>query len=30
VWASTWAMRGQDYATLQRGGSTLAIKRLKT
>jgi iron(III) transport system permease protein len=29
LWGSTWAMRGRDYATLQRGGSTIARRRLK-
>ena len=26
---STWVMRGKDYATLQRGGSSLAKRKLK-
>jgi len=29
LWGSTLVMRGKEYATLQRGGSTLATKRLK-
>jgi len=29
VWASTWLMRGRDYATQQRGGSSLARRELK-
>ncbi len=29
LWGSTWLMRGKDYATLQRGGSSLARRRLK-
>ena len=29
LWGSTWVMRGRDYATLQRGGSSLARRRLK-
>ena len=29
LWGSTWLMRGKDYATLQRGGSSLAKRRLK-
>ena len=29
VWGSTWVMRGRDYATQQRGGSTLAKRELK-
>jgi len=29
VWGSTWLMRGKDYATLQRGGSNLARRKLK-
>ena len=28
LWASTWVMRGKDYATLQRGYSGLARRRL--
>jgi len=28
VWGSTWVMRGRDYATQQRGGSTLAKREL--
>jgi len=28
LWGSTWIMRGKEYATLQRGGSTLATRRL--
>ncbi|MCX7137113.1 MAG: iron ABC transporter permease, partial [Proteobacteria bacterium] len=29
LWGSTWIMRGKDYATLQRGGSSLAKRKLK-
>ena len=29
LWGSTLALRGREYATLQRGGSTLAVKKLK-
>ncbi len=29
LWGSTWLMRGRDYATQQRGGSTLAKRELK-
>jgi len=29
LWGSTWIMRGRDYATLQRGGSSLAKRKLK-
>ena len=29
LWGSTWLMRGRDYATLQRGGSSLARRELK-
>jgi iron(III) transport system permease protein len=29
VWASTWVMRGREYATVQRGGSALATRELK-
>jgi iron(III) transport system permease protein len=29
VWGSTWIMRGRDYATQQRGGSSLARRELK-
>ena len=29
LWGSTWVMRGKDYATLQRGGSSLATRKLK-
>ena len=29
LWGSTWIMRGRDYATLQRGGSTIAKRKLK-
>ena len=29
LWGSTWIMRGRDYATQQRGGSTLAKRELK-
>ncbi|MCC6531018.1 MAG: iron ABC transporter permease [Burkholderiales bacterium] len=29
LWASALALRGRDYATLQRGGSTLGKRRLK-
>jgi iron(III) transport system permease protein len=29
LWGSAWIMRGRDYATLQRGGSSLAKRRLK-
>ena len=29
LWGSTWLMRGRDYATQQRGGSTLAKRTLK-
>lgn len=29
LWGSTWAMRGKEYATLQRGGSSLATRKLK-
>ena len=28
LWGSTWVMRGKDYATLQRGGSSLATRKL--
>jgi len=28
LWGSTWVMRGRDYATLQRGGSSLATRKL--
>lgn len=28
LWGSTWIMRGKDYATLQRGGSSLARRKL--
>ena len=28
LWGSTWVMRGKDYATLQRGGSSLATRTL--
>jgi iron(III) transport system permease protein len=28
LWGSTWIMRGRDYATLQRGGSNLARRKL--
>jgi iron(III) transport system permease protein len=28
LWASTWIMRGKDYATLQRGGSSLTRRKL--
>jgi iron(III) transport system permease protein len=30
LWASTWVMRGKDYATLQRGYAGLAKRRLST
>jgi len=30
LWASTWVMRGKDYATLQRGYAGLAKRRLTT
>ena len=30
LWGSTWIMRGKDYATLQRGGSSLAKRKLKS
>jgi iron(III) transport system permease protein len=30
LWASTWVMRGKDYATLQRGYAGLAKRRLNT
>jgi len=29
LWGSTWVMRGRDYATQQRGGSSLAKRELK-
>ena len=29
LWGSTWVMRGRDYATQQRGGSSLARRTLK-
>ncbi len=29
LWGSTWVMRGKDYATLQRGGSSLATRKLR-
>ena len=29
LWGSTWIMRGRDYATLQRGGSSIAKRKLK-
>ncbi len=29
LWGSTWVMRGKEYATLQRGGSSLATRKLK-
>ncbi len=28
LWGSTWVLRGKDYATLQRGGSSLASRTL--
>jgi iron(III) transport system permease protein len=28
LWGSVWVMRGKDYATLQRGGSSLARRKL--
>ena len=28
LWGSTWMLRGRDYATLQRGGSSLATRKL--
>ena len=28
LWGSTWIMRGKEYATLQRGGSSLARRKL--
>ena len=28
LWGSTWVMRGRDYATLQRGGSSIARRKL--
>jgi iron(III) transport system permease protein len=29
LWGSAWVMRGKEYATLQRGGSSLATRKLK-
>jgi iron(III) transport system permease protein len=29
LWGATWLMRNKDFATLQRGGSTLATRELK-
>jgi iron(III) transport system permease protein len=29
LWGATWATRGRDYATLQRGGSSAAARKLK-